>query len=206
MNKSITNKKYFILCYKKRIIVMEKLNEVNVLTKECILTALLRLMEEKDYASISITDITNLAGVSRMAYYRNYKSKDEILLKRLEDEERKLISEVGYNGAVNDIKGLILYFALFYQENASVIKAVYSAGLAQVLSEMLEERIRSYFPIVDVTAQGRYAVHFYVGAIMASFKYWVDGEFEETAEQIAEIISNLIGKENAISLMVFPEN
>ena len=70
----------------------------------------------------------------------------------------------------------------------------------------LEERIRSYFPIVDVTAQGRYAVHFYVGAIMASFKYWVDGEFEETAEQIAEIISNLIGKENAISLMVFPEN
>jgi AcrR family transcriptional regulator len=51
---------------------MEKQNEINLLTKECILTALLRLMEEKPYSSISITDITTLAGVSRMAYYRNY--------------------------------------------------------------------------------------------------------------------------------------
>ena len=43
---------------------MEKVNEVNVLTKECIVTALLRLMETNNYTSISITDITNLAGVS----------------------------------------------------------------------------------------------------------------------------------------------
>lgn len=185
---------------------MEKQNEANILTKECILTALLRLMEEKDYASISITDITNLAGVSRMAYYRNYKSKDEILLRRLEDEEKKLIEEAGYDGAVTDIKGIILYFARFYQENASVIKAVYAAGLAHVMSDMLDSRIRSYFPIVDMTAEGRYAVHFYVGAIMASFKYWVDGEFEQTAEEVAEIITSLVGKDGAISFLVLPKN
>ena len=70
---------------------MERVNEANVLTKECIVTALLRLMETKSYANISITDITNLAGVSRMAYYRNYKSKDEILIKHLTDQEKKLL-------------------------------------------------------------------------------------------------------------------
>ena len=53
---------------------MQKRNEVNILTKECIVTALLRLMQTQSYDSISITDITNLAGVSRMAYYRNYSS------------------------------------------------------------------------------------------------------------------------------------
>ncbi len=185
---------------------MERVNEVNILTRECILTALLRLMEEKDYAVISITDITNLAGVSRMAYYRNYKSKDEILLKRLEDEEKKLIRQAEQDGAASNLKEIILYFARFYQENASVIKAAYAAGLEHILSNMLKDRIHSYFPIVDVTAQGRYAVHFYVGAIMAAFKYWVDGEFEETAEQVAEIISNLIDKENAINLLVLPED
>ena len=42
---------------------MEKINEANALTKECIVTALLRLMEIKSYSSISITDITSLAGV-----------------------------------------------------------------------------------------------------------------------------------------------
>ena len=74
---------------------MERQNESNLLTKECIVTALLRLMQEKKYESISITDITTLAGVSRMAYYRNYKSKDEILIKYLLDQKDRLVSDIG---------------------------------------------------------------------------------------------------------------
>ena len=34
----------------------------------------------KEYNDITITDITKRAGVSSMSYYRNYKSKDDILL------------------------------------------------------------------------------------------------------------------------------
>ena len=75
-------------CYKTGENVMEKMNEVNLLTKECIVTALLRLMDTKNYSDISITEITNLAGVSRMAYYRNYKNKDEILINCLLDKEK----------------------------------------------------------------------------------------------------------------------
>ena len=48
-------------------------------TKECIMDALLQLMQTKDYDAITITDLTRRAGVSRMSYYRNYHSKDEIL-------------------------------------------------------------------------------------------------------------------------------
>ena len=48
------------------------------------------LMENHIYDSISITDITNLAGVSRMAYYRTYNSKDEILIKHILDQEKRL--------------------------------------------------------------------------------------------------------------------
>ena len=80
---------------------MERQNESNLLTKECIVTALLRLMQEKKYESISITDITTLAGVSRMAYYRNYKSKDEILIKYLLDQKDRLVSDIG-NRRAND--------------------------------------------------------------------------------------------------------
>ena len=184
---------------------MERQNEANTLTKECILTALLRLMQEKPYAAISITDITNVAGVSRMAYYRNYASKDEILLKRLEDEERKIINSIG-GEKVSTLKEIILYFARFYQENSAVITAAYEAGLEKTLSNMLEKRVVNYFPIVKATTQGRYAVKFYIGAIMSAFSYWVNGTFEESAEEVAEIINNLIDKENAIDSLVFPDN
>ena len=51
-------------------------NTAREFTKSCIMEALLQLMHTKDYNDISITDITARAGVSRMAYYRNYRSKD----------------------------------------------------------------------------------------------------------------------------------
>lgn len=36
------------------------------------------MLKTKTLSSISITELTNKAGVSRMAYYRNFDSKEEI--------------------------------------------------------------------------------------------------------------------------------
>ena len=53
--------------------------ESNFLTREAIETALLQLLEKKDLAKISISELVKRAGVSRAAFYRNYDSKEEIL-------------------------------------------------------------------------------------------------------------------------------
>jgi AcrR family transcriptional regulator len=53
--------------------------EANQITRESIETALLHLMEKKDLPQISISELVKKAGVSRNAFYRNYKSKEEIL-------------------------------------------------------------------------------------------------------------------------------
>ncbi|HEM3725403.1 TPA: TetR/AcrR family transcriptional regulator [Streptococcus suis] len=53
--------------------------EANQLTKESIETALLFLLEKKDMKQISVSELVRKAGVSRNAFYRNYKSKEEIL-------------------------------------------------------------------------------------------------------------------------------
>lgn len=55
------------------------------IVKESIYLALMELMKDNDYESITITQITKKAGVSRMAYYRHYTSKDEIFDDYLED-------------------------------------------------------------------------------------------------------------------------
>ena len=52
--------------------------------------ALVELMDKKPYDQITITDITKKAGVSRMAYYRNYKDKDDILI----EHYRSVLSQV----------------------------------------------------------------------------------------------------------------
>ena len=48
--------------------------------KNCIMDALLQLMHTKDYEQISISELARKAGGSRISYYRNYSSKDSILI------------------------------------------------------------------------------------------------------------------------------
>ena len=64
---------------------MSNKKEPTTLVKKCIVDALLILMNEKDFDDISITEICNKAGVSRMAYYRNYYTKKDIILEYLKD-------------------------------------------------------------------------------------------------------------------------
>ena len=45
--------------------------------------ALLALLKEKDYQDISITELCEKADVTRTSFYRNFKSKDDILFKRV---------------------------------------------------------------------------------------------------------------------------
>lgn len=53
--------------------------ESNKLTRECLRTAMFKLMQQKPFDKITITDIAKLAGVSRVAFYRNYTTKEALV-------------------------------------------------------------------------------------------------------------------------------
>ena len=55
-------------------------NEANRITRESICTALLELMKTKEFKEISISELVRRAGVSRQSFYRNYKTKEDIVL------------------------------------------------------------------------------------------------------------------------------
>ena len=63
---------------KNEILKMSSM-ESNLFTKECICTALLSLMATETFDHITVTSIINRAGVSRGGFYRNYKSKEDVL-------------------------------------------------------------------------------------------------------------------------------
>lgn len=47
--------------------------------KKYIVDALFKLMDDYDYNEIKIVDITQRAGVSRATFYRNFKTKEDII-------------------------------------------------------------------------------------------------------------------------------
>ena len=65
--------------------------ESNRTTREAIKDALFILMKNRDYEEIRITDIIRKSGVSRSAFYRNYHTRDEVLLDGIGDMNDLLI-------------------------------------------------------------------------------------------------------------------
>ena len=58
-------------------------NEVHNMVISSLSEALLLLMKQKPLAEISISELCSKAGVSRISFYRNFSSMDDILVKHL---------------------------------------------------------------------------------------------------------------------------
>ena len=54
-------------------------NKLNIFVRQCIRDALMVLMKEKQLDKITISEIINRSGVSRMGFYRNYDSKESVI-------------------------------------------------------------------------------------------------------------------------------
>ena len=59
----------------------DKRYEANRQVKIKISRALIKLMEQMPFSDITVTDIVQTAGVARASYYRNFESKEEVLIK-----------------------------------------------------------------------------------------------------------------------------
>ncbi|WP_282935543.1 TetR/AcrR family transcriptional regulator [Paenibacillus sp. RC67] len=78
-------------------------------SQEWIQTALFQLMEKKAYSSISITEITDRAGLARQTFYRNFEDKDDILLNYLERLLKGMQDNIGKPSAFNEEMLVVLF-------------------------------------------------------------------------------------------------
>ena len=103
--------------------------ESNKLTRECLTTALVQLMKEKSLDKITITELVKRSGVSRTAFYRNYSSKEDILV-----DIRNYIAETSNSFLVKpELKdNPRLWFRECFkivQDNADLIRPILDAKL-----------------------------------------------------------------------------
>lgn len=80
----------------KQLNTLKKNNEESrEFTRNCISAALIVLLNKEKLENISITRLCQVAGVSRMAFYRNYTSIDEVLVDKIKEYAMRLASQVG---------------------------------------------------------------------------------------------------------------
>ena len=165
---------------------MKKDYRERMVVQEWMCTALIELMKEHDYDSITITQITEKAGVSRMTYYRNYVSKEDILRSYGNYLTELFANEVRIASAYTAEKYFSLLFS-FIEKNIDYIKTLIDNRKSGIILDAMNRNIEDI-----ASGKNLYTARFAVGAFYNLMLGWINGGQKESCEEIAHIMFSLI--------------
>ena len=160
--------------------------ESNRITRECLRIALLRLMDKKPFERITITELTQTAGVSRTAFYRNYASKEALgadICKSLADALTEAVQGELYRNAREE------WYANAFREiakSAEFFQIYLNAHLPPEAIFTLESVFPSETPLQHYANVARQ------GAFVRILTDWFRGGMREKPEQMGRICMQLI--------------
>ncbi len=161
----------------------------NALTKECLLEALLRLMKKKKFDQITVTELVKCAGVSRMAFYRNYSSIDQILKEHFERIVEALSASLEEEKYRNDMKLWYYDMFLFLKEHSQVLEAILEATEGQLVS--IHSISKSLGLLKDNSQRVKYQYEAFSGAVRAILSEWIKNRCEGDIDLLADLCVSL---------------
>ena len=165
----------------------------NFFSRDCMVQALIQLLKTKSLSNITITELTERAGVSRMTYYRNYHSLDEIFssyLKDLVESYRQDVATWPDKGNYNDSRNMLHCYEYFnhYKE---FIACLVQTGLGHLLLQALDSYILDTYYTEDKGQDFYYTLRAFSGSLYNIYVTWILEDSKESAEEIVSIICKI---------------
>jgi len=177
-------------------------------TREAIREALIDLIDEKGFESISIKDITDRANINRGTFYLHYHDKFD-LLDQTENEIIERMKEIllsegswGFEEYINSGKPMPVIVSLFnyIKSHARLMRAILGLKANPNFQGRLKKAIESNLNYLGVFANknqsallvpGEYLVSYVAAAHMGVVQVWLENNCRETPEEMALILSQL---------------
>ncbi len=166
----------------------------NKIVTESITIALIQLMEKKNFNDISITELTKRAGVGRVSFYRNFKDKEDVLRKYLNDIQYDFMISREVNRHNSNFAEYItdLFTHLYnYKELGELL-------LKANMFYLIKEQFDYVFDHLKTTGEEEAALFFLSGGLYNAFYYWASNNFAGSPGKIAENITKYISAQNLI--------
>ena len=178
-------------------------NRANQLAKEYMVTALMQLLKEKPLSSISVSELTRRAGVSRMTYYRNYSRKEDIFVSYLGDiiaDYNEDFRDLPQKGMYYDYKNLLHCFC-YFKAHKDFISSVFQCGMGHVLLQGLSEYILKTWHHRKEDKEEYYTLQAFAGSLYHVYISWLINEVDQTPEEMATILNRIYrrGKLNPVN-------
>lgn len=174
---------------------IEKLDMRIKYTREWTFEALHKLLEEKEYEKIKISEIINKAGISRATFYRNFSNKDDIVKLKV-----NMIFQSFYMDTVNHYKHvdhgdeiflIQSFFNLVDEEEkliSTVIKTKLEYLMIQGILEIINMQRDHFYKIVPFGKNAeKYTMEIVASSVWTLLSRWIKNDKRETASELVEI-------------------
>ena len=176
-------------------------------TRKWLHEALISLLLERNYDTLTIQQILDRANVGRSTFYAHFKDKDELLLSGIHDFQSTLASVHQQEKARAKGHESIVAFSRAMFEHAYAYRAVYHALLHTRVWPRVRQCIQDYLTALirqeckaeihrlkeassDVPVD--LFVHFLASTFMSVLTWWLDRRSRLSPQQIDEVFRSLV--------------
>ena len=164
--------------------------ERNSYVKEHITAAMLELLKEKELKKITVDEIADRSGTGRVSFYRNYGSKEDIIVQYVHsllsdwyhEDEQKFAHEKETTGRDD---GMYKSFFTHLTDHANLYQLFYQRGLLYLLKN---ELMKLFGPKESYTNFPAYVSAFAAGGLYSWVEEWMKRGMPESAEEIFQFL------------------
>jgi len=161
-------------------------------SQEYLITALLQLLKNNNLNEIKVTQVVKKAGVSRMAFYRNFETLDDVLVAYFKP---KIDSE--FDLVINQVPAEQKLDALgsFFTEMADAMKLADERKYEFIIQDIFNDNMTHFYDTVMNWStfseiQRRYWIKFMSAGVYSIWREWLRGGQQESLNDIHTLIAD----------------
>lgn len=171
----------------------KKVNKVNAFVKDCITTAFFELIKVKDFEKITICEIINKAGVSRMGFYRNFSSKENVIEEYVLNCFKTTIERIKETRELSfETQDIMITTLTNFQKYASKIKLLLDCGMEYLLYNCY---VKAFYSLYDTKHNSRfreYSIQVFIAEIFYLEMTWIKNGMVESPEKLAKMYYRIL--------------
>jgi AcrR family transcriptional regulator len=170
-------------------------------TRDALGDALLTLMLEKPFETITVQQVLDRAGIGRSTFYAHYRDKDDLFLSDLEDflepMSTLLLRRREASDRIAPVRELFAHVAEMRQLYATLIAADKLRDFLEMGQEYfaraIEQRLGELPTSRKIAAAQRTAMaHAFAGALLSLLSWWVDHGAAASSEEMDELYHQIV--------------
>lgn len=154
--------------------------------------ALLQMMGRKPFQDITVTDVAERAGVSRLTFYRNFSSKEEVLTSYFDDLFARYLDDLGRSDAAS-LQAALCQCLEYWRSHAAVTRLLVRDGLEALIHRPFEHYLDQVIARVEPPISlSRTQKRFVVGGLFFVMLDWLDGDVGRAVSDVADQILSFV--------------